>query len=118
MKYRCIFCGYRSDKQNLGCPNCGRKGYGNARVIKGLQIGHGIVFTLIGGITLFTGASLLVNELQLPYKMAPWWVFVVIFGGGTIFFAGGISSLCGRSWLLRWFLMIFGRGLIQLGSLK
>jgi|SRR6185503_8556291 len=89
MKYRCIFCGYRSDKQNLGCPNCGRKGYGKARVIKGLQIGHGIVFTLIGGITLFTGASLLVNELQLPYKMAPWWVFVVIFGGALSFLQVG-----------------------------
>lgn len=112
MKYRCIFCGFRSDMQKLGCPNCGLKGYGKAGVIKGLQIGHGIVFTLIGGITLFIGASLLVSELKLPYKMAPLWVFVIIFGGGTIFFAGGISSLCGRSWLLRWLLMIFGRGLI------
>jgi len=112
MNYRCIFCGYQSDKQNFGCPNCGRKGYGKARVIKGLLTGQGIVFTLLGGITLFIGVRILVSELQLPYKMAPWWVFVVIFAGGTLFFAGGISSLCGCSWLLRWLLMIFGRGLI------
>lgn len=112
MKYWCIFCGYRSDRQNLGCPICGRKGYGKATVIKGLQIWQGTVFTLIGGTTLFIGANLLVSELRLPYKMAPWWVFVIIFGGGTIFFAGGISSLCGRSWLLRCLLMIFGRGLV------
>jgi hypothetical protein len=112
MNYQCIFCGYRSDKQNLGCPNCGRKGYAKAGVIKGLQIGQGIVFTLVGGTTLFIGASVLFSELRLPYKMAPWWVFVIIFGGGAIFFAGGISSLCGRSWLLRWLLVIFGRGLV------
>ena len=110
MKYLCIFCHHRSDERNIGCPNCGQRfGYGEVGVIKALQLGQGIVFSLIGGVVLFIGVHILVTELRLPYQMAPWWVFLVIFGAGALFTAGGLSALCGRNWLLSLLLKVFAR---------
>jgi len=43
-----------------------------------------------GGALLFVGMKILVSELRLPYPMAPWWVFALIFGLGGLF-------ACGRS---------------------
>lgn len=69
---------------------------------------HGVVFTTIGAALLFIGTKILISELQLPYPMAPWWVFVVIFAAGGVFAGGGLSSFFGKSWLLRLLIVLFG----------
>ncbi len=59
---------------------------------------------------LYIGAKILIDELQLPYPMAPWWAFTAIFGMGGLFAAGGLSALFGRNWLLRGLLAGLARG--------
>ncbi len=109
--YMCIFCHYRSDEKNVGCPNCGRLfAYGEVGAMNGLQLAHGIIFTMIGAALLYIGAKILIDELQLPYPMAPWWAFTAIFGMGGLFAAGGLSALFGRNWLLRALLAVLARG--------
>lgn len=108
--YSCIFCHYRSNEKHFGCPHCGRPfGYGEVGAMKGIQLVHGVIFTMMGGALLFVGMKILVSELRLPYPMAPWWVFVVIFALGGLFAAGGLSSFFGRSWLLGLLLVLFAR---------
>ena len=108
--YICIFCQYRSNEKRFGCPHCGRPfGYGEVGAMKGIQLVHGVIFTTIGGVVLFVGMKILVSELHLPYPMAPWWVFAVIFAAGGLFTAGGLSSFFGRSWLLGLLLILFVR---------
>ena len=95
---------------HFGCPNCGRQfGYGKARVVKTIVVAQGVVFTLIGGSLFFVGLKVLVSELRLPYEMAPWWIFVIIFSSAAVFAVGGISSFFGKTWLLRFLLFFFVR---------
>ena len=77
--------------------------------MKGIQLVHGVIFTMIGGALLFVGMKILVSKLRLPYPMAPWWVLAVIFAAGSLFAAGGLSSFFGRSWLLGLLLFLFAR---------
>jgi hypothetical protein len=106
--YVCAFCGYHSNEKQSGCPHCGRPfGYGEVRAMKGIQFVHGAIFTMIGVALLFIGTKILVGELHTPYPMAPWWVFVMIFGFGGLFAAGGLSSFFGRSWLVSLVITLF-----------
>jgi len=106
----CVFCHYRSQKKNFGCPHCGRPfGYGEERTMKAIQLAHAAVFTLIGGMLILLGVKILINELRLPYEIAPWWVFAVIFGFGGLLAMGGLSSFFGNSWLLRLLFLLFAR---------
>ena len=110
-KYLCVFCRFRSDEAAFGCPNCGRPlGYGKAKLLKPIVFAQGILFTLIGGFLIFVGLRLLISELRLPYEMAPWWIFVLIFAAGAVFTTGGVSSFAGRNWLLSVLLFLFARG--------
>jgi uncharacterized RDD family membrane protein YckC len=105
--YICIFCHYRSNEKRVGCPQCGRPfAYGEVRAMEAIQLVHGVVFTVIGAGLLFIGTKILVSELRLPYPMAPWWVFLIIFVSGALFTAGGLSSFFGNSWLLDLILML------------
>ena len=107
--YMCLFCHYRSKEKHVGCPHCGlRFAYGEVGAMKGIQIIGGVIFTTIGGALLFIGTKILVSELQLPYPMAPWWVFVVIFASGGVLASGGLSAFFGRSWLLHLLLVLCG----------
>jgi len=111
-KYVCAFCHFCSNEMNVGCPHCGRPfGYGKAGVLKSIIIAQAVLFTLIGGFLIFIGLEILVSELRLPYDMAPWWVFVIIFSAGALFVAGGLSSFFGNNWLLRILLLLFARNI-------
>ena len=108
--YLCILCHYRSNEKHIVCPHCGRPFvYGEFGAMKGIQLMHGVIFTIIGGALLFLGMKILVSELRLPYPMAPWWVFAIIFASGGLFAAGGLSSFFDRSWLLGLLLVLFAR---------
>jgi hypothetical protein len=110
--YICVFCHYRSNEKHFGCPHCGRQfAYGEVSAMKGIQLVHGVIFTVIGLALLFLGTKILVSELHLPYPMAPWWVFAIIFASGSLFSAGGLSSLFGSSWLLGLILILFAGNL-------
>jgi hypothetical protein len=106
--FMCVFCKYRSHETHIGCPRCGRRyGYGEVRTVKAIQLAQAIIFTVIGGFLIVLGLVILVSELRLPYAMAPWWTFTVIFGFGALFVAGGLSSFFGNSWLLGLLLILF-----------
>lgn len=108
--FMCVFCKYRSQERHFGCPRCGRRyGYGEVRTVKVIQLAQAVVFTVIGGFLILLGLSILVSELRLPYAMAPWWTFTLIFGFGALFVAGGLSSFFGNSWLLGLLLLLFAR---------
>jgi uncharacterized RDD family membrane protein YckC len=110
--YICIFCHYRSNEKHLGCPHCGRRfAYGEVGAMKGIQLVNGAIFTMIGGALLLLGTKILVSELHLPYPMAPWWIFAIIFASGGLFTAGGLSSFFGRNWLLGLILVLFAGNL-------
>ncbi len=109
-QFVCIFCHHRSDQRHLGCPRCGRLyGYGEAKAMKSITLASGLVFTAIGLFLIFLALRIVFNELHLPYEMAPWWVFVVMFGLGGLFAVGGLTSLMGNCWLLRLLLLLFVR---------
>jgi uncharacterized RDD family membrane protein YckC len=109
-RYLCVFCHYRSNLKNSGCPHCGRPfAYGEVGAMKAIQLIHGVIFTTIGSALVFVGMKILISELRLPYDMAPWWIFVLIFASGALFAAGGLSSFFGSSWLLRLLLVLFAR---------
>jgi hypothetical protein len=109
-KYFCVFCHFCANQMHFGCPNCGRQfGYGKARVVKTIVMAQGILFTLIGGFLFFVGLKILISELHLPYEMAPWWIFVIMFSIAAVFTVGGISSFFGKTWLLRFLLFLFAR---------
>ena len=110
--YICIFCHYRSNEKHFGCPHCGRQfAYGEVGAMRGIQIVHGVIFAVIGGALLLLGTKILVSELHLPYPMAPWWIFAIIFASGGLFTAGGLSSFFGSSWLLGLILVLFAGNL-------
>jgi hypothetical protein len=106
----CVFCKYRSQESHFGCPRCGRRyGYGEVRTVRAIQLAQAVVFTVIGGVLILLGLMILVSELRLPFAMAPWWTFAVIFGFGALFVAGGVASFFGNSWLLGLLLILFAR---------
>ena len=108
--FMCVFCKYRSQERHFGCPGCGRRySYGEVRIVKAIQLMQAVVFTLIGGFLIVLGLTILVSELRLPYAMAPWWTFTLMFGFGALFVAGGLSSFFGNSWLLGLLLLLFAR---------
>ena len=108
--FMCVFCKYRSHERHFGCPGCGRRyGYGEVRIVKAIQLMQAVVFTVIGGFLILLGLMILISELRLPYTMAPWWTFTLIFGFGALFVAGGLSSFFGNSWLLGLLLLLFAR---------
>ena len=110
--YICVFCHYRSNEKHRGCPHCGRQfAYGEVAAMKGIQLVHGVIFTVIGCALLFLGTKILLSELHLPYPMAPWWVFAIIFGSGGLLAAGGLSSFLGSSWFLGLILVLFAGNL-------
>jgi uncharacterized membrane protein YphA (DoxX/SURF4 family) len=111
-KYVCVFCHFRSDEPEFGCPQCGRQfGYGKAGVLRTIAFAQAILFTLIGGFLIFIGLKVLITELRLPYEMAPWWIFVIIFAAGAVFTTGGIYAFLGNHWLLRMLLFVFARNI-------
>jgi uncharacterized RDD family membrane protein YckC len=107
-RYECFFCRRRSNKEPPGCPNCGALyGYGEVRAMKGLQTVNGIIFTLVGGFVLFTALRLTALEIRHDLRVESWYVWPLIYGFGLLFFAGGVSALAGRNWLMRWLLVLF-----------
>ena len=105
--FMCVFCRYRSQERHYGCPRCGRYGYGEVRTVKAIQLAQAVVFTVIGGFLILLGLRILLSELRLPYPMAPWWTFALIFGFGALFVTGGLSSFFGNNWLLGLLLILF-----------
>ena len=79
--------------------------------MKSITLASGLVFTAIGLFLIFLALRILFNELRLSYEMAPWWVFVIMFGLGGLFAVGGLTSLRGNCWLLRFLLLLFARNI-------
>jgi hypothetical protein len=47
------------------------------------------------------------------YGKIPLWVFAFLFAFGGLFASGGLSAFFGRSWLIRWLLVILTWGKSQ-----
>jgi hypothetical protein len=108
--YECIWCNYRAREKSAYCPRCGRFGYAPARVIKGMLVMAGLIFTLIGGAlayVTFWGVSERLVDDRLGREGTPWAVIFIIFLGYALCLLSGLSSILGKKGLLR--LMIWMR---------
>jgi energy-converting hydrogenase Eha subunit C len=106
-KYQCAFCGHRENERWLHCQNCGAAvPLGETRLVLGLNLMNGIIFSLIGTVVLVIGASVLSFVLA---GETPWPIAALILAFGIVFAVGGVSALFGRNWLTRWLIFIFVR---------
>ncbi|HYY98566.1 MAG TPA: RDD family protein [Pyrinomonadaceae bacterium] len=108
-RYECMFCHARSDEKPPGCPNCGALfGYAERRAVRGLQVMGGVVFGFVGAGLLCMAGWLTFSVASGDASVDSWVVWPILYGLGLLFFAGGVSALAGRNWLLRWLLVAFG----------
>jgi hypothetical protein len=107
--FMCMFCGSRSNEkiQAGGCAGCGTQWtYGAVRALRPLQIITGFVFLLVAVFFFYLGAVAF-QDIYQGERMS-WGVIALVAGLGGTFFVGGVSSLLGKSWLLRMLLIFSG----------
>jgi hypothetical protein len=108
-RYMCMFCSCRANEKLPvgGCPGCGSAWpYGKVRALQALQVYCGVLFIVFSGFCFYFSAIALKDIFQ--GDKIPWGIFALLFGLGGILAAGGVSSLFGKSWLLRLLLVFFG----------
>jgi hypothetical protein len=105
--YQCAFCGHRENERRLHCPNCGVSiPLGETRVVLGLGLMNGTIFSIIGIVVLIIGIRVISFVIDGD---TPWPIEALILGLGILFAAGGVSALFGKNWLMRLFVTIFAR---------
>ena len=107
--YMCMFCSSRSNEKLPagGCAGCGTAWpYGEVRALRALQITTGLLF-LVFAVFCFYFSAVALQDIFQAEKMS--WGIVALLAVLTGMFAtGGVSSLLGKSWLLRLLLIFFG----------
>ena len=105
--YQCAFCGHRENERSLHCRNCRASiPLGETRVVLGLGLMNGIIFSIIGTVVLIIGVRVISFVIDGD---TPWPIDALIFGVGFLFTAGGVSALFGKNWLARLLIVIFAR---------
>jgi hypothetical protein len=106
-RYMCACCRYRSDERWLQCPNCNSSiPLGEARVVEGLSLMGGIIFSTIGAVVLVIAVRVIPDVI---HGDTPWPIEALIFGFGILFAAGGGSAFLGQNWLMRLLILVFAR---------
>ena len=105
--FECIWCDYRSDDERTSCPQCGRRGYVRLGAIRGLLLMCGVIFTVIGGLLSYV-AFWVISDRIADYRLGrdgtPVGVIFIILLGTTFCLAGGLGSLFGKRWFIRFLL--------------
>jgi uncharacterized RDD family membrane protein YckC len=109
--YECLFCDYHSAEKHTACPGCGRQLFPPVGALRGLLLMMGVIFTLFGVLlsyVTFWVTSERLNDDRLGTAGTPWGVIFIIGMAAVLLLSGGISSLCGKKWLLRVILGVVG----------
>ena len=122
--YECIWCDYRGAEKHPTCPGCGGLGYAPARAVRAMMLMAGFIFTLLGGVLAYVTFWVISERLaddKLGRDGTPWPVIFIIALACTLSLSAGLTSVCGKRWLLR--LMIglgtgHGRGSVRTSSAK
>ena len=107
--YMCMFCSSRSNEKLPvgGCAGCGTAWpYGEVRALRALQITSGLLF-LVFAVFCFYFSAVALQDIFQAEKMS-WGIVALLAVLTGMFAAGGMSSLLGKSWLLRLLLIFFG----------
>jgi uncharacterized RDD family membrane protein YckC len=103
-KYECVFCDARSIEKPAACPSCGRPLFPPIGALRGMLLMAGVIFTLLGFVLAYL-TFWIVNERLIDDRLGrdgtPWGIIFIVTTAALLCLAGGISSLCGKKWLLR-----------------
>ena len=111
--FECIWCDYESEAAHQACPNCGRQGFARIAAIKGLILMCGVIFTVLGGFLAYVAFWVISERMaddRLGRAGTPVGIIFIILLGVMLCLGGGLSSLFGKRWLVR-FLLTLGTGL-------
>lgn len=122
--YECIWCNYRSAEKQPGCPGCGRFGYAPARVVEAMMLMAGLIFTLLGAVLVYVTFWVISERLaddRLGRAGTPGPVIFIIALACTLSLSAGVTSICGKRWLLRLMIGVgtgLGRGSVRASPAK
>jgi uncharacterized RDD family membrane protein YckC len=111
--YECIWCNYLGAEKHPVCPGCGRLGYAPAGAVRAMTLMAGLIFTLLGGVLSYVTFWVVSERLaddKLGREGTPWPVIFIIASACALCLSAGLTSVCGKRWLLR-FMIFLGMGL-------
>jgi len=107
--YECLWCDYRGTEKHPGCPACGRLGYAPAGAVSAMMLMAGLIFTVLGGtlsyLTFWVISGRLADD-KLHRAGTPWPVIFIIALTAALCLSGGLTSISGRLWLLRFLISL------------
>jgi uncharacterized RDD family membrane protein YckC len=102
--YECIWCNYRGAEKHPSCPGCGRLGYAPVGAVRAIMLMAGLIFTLLGAVLAYVTFWVISERLaddKLGREGTPWPVVFLIAVACALCLGTGLTSVCGKRWLLR-----------------